>query len=95
MVFLHVLLYFARKPMIYYGFCRCWQETYGFALVLPGFDSGAAGRLVGCPKIPIMPSKDFQNIGILGFVCILKVLIGICQSGFVFIGTLVLFHTFC
>ena len=64
-------------------------------MVLPGFDSGAAERLVGCPKIPIMPSKDFQNISFFGIWGILKVLIGICHSGLVFIGTLAFFHTFC
>ena len=84
LVFLHVLLYFARKLMICYGFCKCWQEIDGFALVLLGFDSGAAGRLVGCPKIPIMRSKDFQNIDIFsifwyfeGFDWYLSVGIGI------------------
>ena len=37
----------------------CWQEIYGFALVLLGFGSGAAvGPLVAI--IPIRLAEDFQ-----------------------------------
>ena len=55
-VFLHVLLDFVRKPMIYYGFSRSGHEIVGFALVLPGSGSSASGGLVGCPSWP--PQKS-------------------------------------
>ena len=46
-------------------------------------------------KIPIRTSKDFPNIGIIGIFGILKVFVGICQSGLVFIGILACFDRFC
>ena len=45
--------------------------------------------------IPIRTAEDFPNIGIIGIIGILKVFVGICQSGLVFIGILACFDRFC
>ena len=76
--------------MIYNCFYRSGEEFHGFASVLLGLGSGAAGgRLVAI--IPIRPAEDFLNIGIIG---ISYTFIGICHSGLVFIGILVCFAIF-
>ena len=67
-----------------------WQEINGFALVLLGFGSGATGG-AQVAIIPIRTSKDFPDIGIICIFGILKVFVGICNFGLVFIGILAYF----
>ena len=93
LVFLHVLLYFVRKRMIYCGFSMYWQEIHGFALVLPGFGSGATGG-AQVAIIPMRTSKHFPDISIIGILGISYTFIGICHSGLVFIGILACFAIF-